>query len=111
MTLLYMAIFAVTALALGFVLGYLLMPFDELPPYLCGYGDLRKKKVCWFARYWGPELLGIDEENKRMFLGWCEDHGYYIDYEHGFAGRTYIRCPHCMDIKRPTRATRVIKER
>jgi hypothetical protein len=103
------------ATVLGITSAYLIMPFTEpLPTEIKGYGHLRQKIVTWIARHRKPcYIYGIDglREGLDYYLGWCEDHGYFVDYAHGFAGRTYIHCPGCLALRRPTRATRVISQR
>jgi hypothetical protein len=110
-----MVILVAIATVIGIPSAYLIMPFTEpLPTEIDGYGHLKKKVATWIARHLRPyHLRGLDGLRIELdyYLGWCEDHGYFVDYEHGFAGRTYIRCPGCVKLRRPTRATRVISQR
>jgi hypothetical protein len=51
--------------------------------------------VRWLARTFGSVHLFNDIVERSWYLGWCAEHGYYIDYAHGYD--EYIRCPDCWE--------------
>jgi hypothetical protein len=98
-------IVTISALMAGMLGAYLTAPIEPTVPQ-----RLRKKKghialrILCLKAHVGPTLAyrnGLD-----MYLTYCQDHGYFLDHPHGY--RQIVRCPKCMEKKRPSRATRVI---
>jgi hypothetical protein len=58
---------------------------------------LRKRLT---VRIFGRAELGMRQPEgflglTMFYLAYCNDHGYFEDYEHGFDG--YLRCPKCKE--------------
>jgi hypothetical protein len=96
------------ALSVGMLGAYLTSAIEPSVPQ-----RLRKKRghiairILCLRAHFGPVLAYRNDLD--MYLTYCPDHGYFLDYPHGY--RQIVRCPKCMEKKRPSRATRVIKQR
>jgi hypothetical protein len=98
----------IMALFAGMLGAYLTSPIEPSVPQ-----RLRKKKghlelrfLCLRAHIAPVRAYSLNGQD--MYLAYCPDHGYFFDYPH--SDRRIVRCPKCMEMKRPGRATREIKK-